>query len=193
MLGKIQDMFAGFSKNQLIMMVVAIVLALGLVSYYAYRCMYPSLEKFVSEDFGDGDGDGDGSEHFENEEAMMNAAAQAAQTEAFNDVHESFENNTCALRMFYVDWCGFCKEAKPKFKQFMSEHNGKTFGGKKLVVELVNAEQEKEKTSSFTDAGGKAMVESYPTVIFTKNGQHTKYNGEREASAFAQFVQQNCK
>ena len=29
-------------------------------------------------------------------------------------------------------------------------------------------------------------------LIFTKNGQHTKYNGEREPSAYAQFVQQNC-
>ena len=190
MLGKIQDMFSGFTKNQLIMMVVAIVIALGLVSYYAYKCMYPSVEKFESEDFGDGDFAGD--ESFENEEAMMNAAAQAAQAEAFNDVHEGFENNTCAFRMFHVDWCGYCKEAKPGFTDFMNKHNGKSFGGKKLIVELVNAEQEKEKAASFTDAGGKALVESYPTLIFTKNGQHTKYNGEREPSAYAQFVQQNC-
>ena len=192
MIAKIQEMFSGLSRNQLVMIVVGVVVALGLVSYYAYTCMYPSVEKFESDGLGDEEFLGD--ESFENEGAMMKAAQEAARTEAFDDahVHESFENNTCGLRMFHVDWCGYCKEAKPGFQQFMNENNGKTFGGKKLVVELINAEQDKEKTASFTDAGGKALVESYPTIVFSKDGQHTKYNGDRERSAYAQFVQQNC-
>jgi len=194
MLAKIQEMFSGLSRNQLIMIVVGVVVALGLVSYYAYKCMYPSVEKFDSSGMNTGDEEFLGDEEFENEEAMMKAAHEAAKREAFDDVNvtESFQNNTCGFRMFHVDWCGYCKEAKPGFQQFMKENNGKTFGGKKLVVEMINAEQEKEKTAGFTDAGGKALVESYPTIVFSKDGQHTKYNGDRDPSAYAQFVQQNC-
>ena len=32
---------------------------------------------------------------------------------------ETFSNNECVVRMFYVNWCGHCKKSKPEFQQFM--------------------------------------------------------------------------
>ena len=53
----------------------------------------------------------------------------------------SGKKKDCVIRMFYVDWCGHCKNAKPKFKTFMEQNNNTNVNGTTVVVEMVDCEK----------------------------------------------------
>jgi thiol-disulfide isomerase/thioredoxin len=84
------------------------------------------------------------------------------------------------MRMFHVDWCGHCRDAKPEFTKLLDLNN---VGNKPVRFELVNAEENKELAA---DNG----VQSYPTFVLNMpSGAKKEYTGERTADAIKQFVQ----
>ena len=81
-----------------------------------------------------------------------------------NKNRENFEGeNVTVVYFFHVDWCGYCKKAKPevdKFVQKLAENDNKV-NGKSVKVVQVNADENKELAAEYN-------VRAYPTVIVSK-------------------------
>mgnify|MGYP001236869625 CR=1 FL=1 len=90
---------------------------------------------------------------------------------------QSDEDSDMVLRMFYVNWCGHCKTAKPEFVEF-SENN------KDISTEMIDAEDQAN-----ADLVAAHDIKGYPTFILTKNKENIVYEGERTAEGFKQFVE----
>ena len=90
-------------------------------------------------------------------------------------VKESFSdnNNDCVVRMFYVNWCGHCKKTKPDFQTFMEQNNNTTINGKKIKVEMIDCEENKQNA----DLASKFNVKGYPTIVAVVNGKPQEFSG----------------
>ena len=83
--------------------------------------------------------------------------------------------------MFYADWCGHCKKAKPDFIEFMADGT-KTIGDKTVKIEMVNADSGDPKVEAF-------QVKGYPTFCLqTTDGKITEYKGKRETAGYLEFL-----
>jgi len=83
--------------------------------------------------------------------------------------------------MFYADWCGHCKKAKPDFVEFMGDGT-KTIGDKTVKIEMVNADSGDPKVEAF-------QVKGYPTFCLqTTDGKVTEYKGKREVAGYLEFL-----
>lgn len=83
--------------------------------------------------------------------------------------------------MFYADWCGHCKKAKPDFIEFMGDGT-KTIGDKTVKIEMVNADSGDPKVEAF-------QVKGYPTFCLqTTDGKITEYKGKRETAGYLEFL-----
>ena len=99
-----------------------------------------------------------------------------------NTGKEGFQSpNDPTFTMYYADWCGHCKKAKPEFSKLI-EKSPYTINGQKCVVEMVSPEKEPEKVK------GK-KVKGFPTFILEKPDGTTKaYEGERTTAGFLEFL-----
>jgi thiol-disulfide isomerase/thioredoxin len=83
--------------------------------------------------------------------------------------------------MYYADWCGHCKNAKPGFES-LSSSGPVIVNGKKCTVQMVSPEKEPEK------AKGKP-IRGFPTFLFeSPDGQIVEYKGERDTTAYMKFI-----
>lgn len=99
-----------------------------------------------------------------------------------NSVYEDFnEKSPVDFRMFYVDWCPHCKDAKPDFQKLIDSYGNKTINGYPLNIEMVNAEENSELASDNN-------VKSYPTIILTKNSVNEVYEGDRTKDAYYNYL-----
>ena len=90
-------------------------------------------------------------------------------------------DNKPVFRMFHVKWCGHCKTAKPKFKEFMEKNP-------KINAELIDAEDESKKE---VVAAFEKDIEGYPAFILSKNNTSKVYDGERTVEGFEEFINNN--
>lgn len=83
--------------------------------------------------------------------------------------------------MFYADWCGHCKRAKPGFVEFMA--NGEVqVGDKKVKVDMIEADSGNEKLQ-------RMPVQGYPTFMLEMpSGNVVEYKGKREVSGYLEFL-----
>ena len=89
--------------------------------------------------------------------------------------------STPTFTMFYADWCGHCKKAKPDFQQFMGDGTV-MIGQKTVIVEMVNADSGSPKVEAF-------QVKGYPTFCLqTPDGPITEYKGKREVAGYLEFL-----
>jgi len=85
--------------------------------------------------------------------------------------------------MFYADWCGHCKKAKPGFVEFMADGKVKV-GDTEVKVEMINADSGSPKMKAFNVSG-------YPSFCLQKtDGKVVEYKGERDAAAYLEFLNQ---
>ena len=102
-----------------------------------------------------------------------------------DDIAEDFANNDVVVRMFHVKWCGYCKRAKPDFMKFMQQNDGKIINGRKISIEMVDCEENKNNEALAKRFG----VQGYPTFIMTKDGQNKSYEGaDRSPKGFLSWV-----
>ena len=94
---------------------------------------------------------------------------------------QSSDSGTSEFILFYVDWCGYCKTAKPEFEQILSVNQ---VNGKPIKITAVNAEKEVELAKKYG-------VKGYPTIILLKGGEKTVYEGGRTKDEFMSFLNQN--
>jgi protein disulfide-isomerase A6 len=83
--------------------------------------------------------------------------------------------------MFYADWCGHCKKAKPAFVEFMG--NGDVqLGDKKVKIDMVEADSGHEKLN-------RIPVQGYPTFMLElPSGKVLEYKGKRDVPGYLEFL-----
>lgn len=87
--------------------------------------------------------------------------------------------------MFYADWCGACKNAKPSFQEFMELLKK---NGSRVTAELVNAD-------NYRDLVKDHNINSYPTIKYFPEGpanssKFVEYTGLRTVDDFKKFIDQ---
>jgi thiol-disulfide isomerase/thioredoxin len=86
--------------------------------------------------------------------------------------------------MYYADWCGHCKQAKPAFTEFASK--GKiNVNGTDCTIRMISPENEPDK------AKGK-NIKGYPSFLLeTVDGKTVEYTGERTVDGYMSFLNSN--
>ncbi len=95
--------------------------------------------------------------------------------EAFDNMNEG-----PIFAMFFAEWCGHCKRAKPEFKKLMDSYNGK------VKVMLIDAEAAENK-----DLVQSQNVKGFPTIRYYPNGFSSKpveYEGGRDFKSFMNYL-----
>ena len=95
---------------------------------------------------------------------------------------ESFQNpSEPTFTMYYADWCGHCKTAKPEFEKLVAK-SPVDVNGVKCNVRLVSPEKQPEL------AKGKP-VKGFPTFLMeTPDGKMVEYKGPRSTTGYLAFI-----
>jgi thiol-disulfide isomerase/thioredoxin len=81
-------------------------------------------------------------------------------------VHKNFKNG--GLFVIYADWCHFCQELKPIWKELFIISKNKNYG-----IGAINSDKEKVSVNMMGVSG-------FPTIIeIKKNGKMKEYTGKR--------------
>ena len=75
-----------------------------------------------------------------------------------------------SFTMYYADWCGHCKNMMPEWNKLKSKYKN---------IEIRKLEEKEN---------NEVQVESFPTIIYHNGSETEKYQGERTAMAFKQFL-----
>ena len=105
--------------------------------------------------------------------------------EGFQSQPSTFENdvsNGKKLVWFYADWCGHCKSMQSEWDKASKNVNGK-------MVKVNLGDGENADVKKISDTYG---IQSFPTILLLENGQKKEeYSGQRKASDFESFVNEN--
>jgi len=97
---------------------------------------------------------------------------------------EKYSESDCIFRMFYVEWCGYCKQAKPQFEPMIGTAK---INNRPVQIVMVNADEQPQLAQQFG-------VRGFPTFVLTKsNGESVNYNGDRLQPAFRAFLEENVQ
>lgn len=102
---------------------------------------------------------------------------------SFSIKSEGFASAGTTFTMYYADWCGHCKSAKPEFQKLGATQ---TIAGKPVTIRMVNPETQ-------PDAAAGADIRGYPTIVLMNGGSKVEYQGERSYAGFLSFLQQNVR
>lgn len=97
------------------------------------------------------------------------------------------DNVNVYIIFFYADWCPHCVSSKPEWKK-VQDMDGANVNGKKVNVRACNCEGSNVEKEAARDNN----VEGYPTIKLVKNNEVVDYNGERNAEAIKNFVNNNA-
>ena len=109
--------------------------------------------------------------------------------EEFNRYYEHFdgaEPSKCAvLKLFYVDWCGHCKNFKPVFQGELSDMVKRE--GVPCKLEAINCDENEAMAKKYN-------IQGFPTIIFEgKNNDIVEYQGDRSARSIVDFIKSMVK
>jgi thiol-disulfide isomerase/thioredoxin len=95
---------------------------------------------------------------------------------------DGFQNPTeNTFTMYYADWCGHCKNAKPAFQELIKK-GPVDINGVKCQIRMVSPEKQPEL------AKGKP-IRGFPTFLLeTTDGQTAEYRGPREPEGYLEFI-----
>lgn len=96
-----------------------------------------------------------------------------------NDFLKNPGPNSHVFVLFYADWCGFCREAKPVWQQIQSlyEHHPSI---RIFMVEKKEADEYPE---------FKSQRKAIPTFSYFRNGKYVEdYSGERTVDDFKKWI-----
>jgi len=79
---------------------------------------------------------------------------------------------------FYAPWCGHCKKLAPDYEKLATDLKK---AGSPAVIAKIDATEHSGPSNTYG-------VRGYPTLIFFKNGNQIKYEGDRSVSAMASFI-----
>ena len=91
-------------------------------------------------------------------------------------------NNKARLTLYYADWCGFCKQIKPKWFNIKQKLNNQNINGIQIEMNEINGDENYEKIEQLN-------IEGYPTIILFKNNNSKHYyNPELSYETLIDFI-----
>jgi thiol-disulfide isomerase/thioredoxin len=94
---------------------------------------------------------------------------------------EAFSNDTQpTFIMYYAEWCGHCKRAKPEFTKLVEEYKGN------IKVIMIDAEAPEN-----ADLVKSQNIQGFPTIRYYPSGlsgNFDEYNNERNYSNFVEYL-----
>ena len=91
---------------------------------------------------------------------------------------------TNTFTMYYADWCGHCKAAKPEFTEFMKQGQINV-GTQNCKIRMISPENE-------PDAIKGKNIKGYPSFLLeTVDGKTVEYTGERNTAGYMSFLNAN--
>jgi thioredoxin-like negative regulator of GroEL len=100
-----------------------------------------------------------------------------------NDIVERFDDQGLAdvdrptLTLYYVEWCPFSVQMMPEWNKLTQRLLGSQINVSKVDADASPGQAQAE------------GVRAFPTVLLTKNGATTTFEGERTADMMMRFVQ----
>jgi len=91
---------------------------------------------------------------------------------------KTINENDFVFVEFYAPWCGHCKKLAPEYEKLASDLKK---AGSPVVIAKLDATEHAAPASTYG-------VKGYPTLIFFKNGNQIKYEGDRTPAAMAAFI-----
>lgn len=82
---------------------------------------------------------------------------------------------------FYTGWCPYSQEAKPVVESLRDYVKDYTYGGKRIVVELVDCDSDKKKCELF-------KIDAYPSYKLETSKTTYTYDGPAKLSVFKEFL-----
>jgi thiol-disulfide isomerase/thioredoxin len=89
------------------------------------------------------------------------------------------------LKFFYVDWCPYCKTAKPEWDAVKAEYENKIINGYQVQFDEINCTNE---NVTITTEMAKYKVEGYPTIVLIKDGKTIEYDAKPNKETIEQFL-----
>ena len=89
------------------------------------------------------------------------------------------------ILFFSVDWCPYCKTAKPIWNELKTEYQNKKINGYNLVLTEINCTKE---TPEVDDMINKYNITGYPTIKLLKGNQVIEYDAKVSKSNLEQFL-----
>lgn len=94
---------------------------------------------------------------------------------------EAFNNNSDPmLIMYYANWCGHCKRAKPEFQKLIDSYQGN------VKVSMIDCEAAENK-----DMVQEQQIKGFPTIRYYPTGlteNYQEYSGGRTYSDFIEYL-----
>jgi thiol-disulfide isomerase/thioredoxin len=91
------------------------------------------------------------------------------------------DGKSAVFKLFYVDWCPHCTEAKEKLDELEAITATHTYGGKKIKFERTNCEVHKDVCQMY-------KVEAYPTYKLETSSNMYEYLGPASTQAYRTFL-----
>jgi thiol-disulfide isomerase/thioredoxin len=103
---------------------------------------------------------------------------------AVNDKQPSHQQPKSTLKciMFFTEWCGYCKKAKPEWERLRVEMDGKVVADKRIVITGVDCDKDEATAKRYG-------INAFPTFKFEIDGQVLDYSGENTFDGFKRFIQ----
>ena len=95
-------------------------------------------------------------------------------------------DNIVELTMFTVDWCPYCKKAKPIWDDFSNQYEDKSVNGYTLKFKTVNCTNEKD--PNVKNVLNKYDIEGYPTIKMFKDGEMYNFDAKPTVGSLENFV-----
>ena len=92
------------------------------------------------------------------------------------------------LYSFCVDWCPYCKKAKPVLEKLRDKYMNQKINGIQLNVDLKNVTEDESDVNDFEEKY-KVKIDGYPSIFLVKGDEVIEYDAKPEEKTMEEFLQ----
>lgn len=108
----------------------------------------------------------------------------------FSDVaNNGTEVGEVDIKFFFVDWCPYCKTAKPEWQSFCDEYSGKIVNKYKISCHREGTNCTNDDNPEIKAMMAKHDIQSFPTVILFKDNKKYDFDAKVTKNALESFIQ----
>ena len=102
--------------------------------------------------------------------------------------HHPHIKNSIVVGKIYADWCHYCQELIPVWKEMKKQLSGKNIIFKEIEQKLESQEINDINYTYLVGSNEKLVSKGYPTIFMIKNGKLNYFNGPRTAKTIADWT-----
>lgn len=106
--------------------------------------------------------------------------------------NKEFENetndvSTATLYFFYVDWCPYCKKAKPILEKLQEKYENQQINNITVNINLVDSTNDDSAVSQFEQEHN-VKIDGYPTIYLVKGSEVIEYDAKVTEDSLTQYL-----